>query len=211
MKNKVGADARTEVGLWPNSFGTNLTAFWMSACYNYSFSIYEIEWVNTRSNKHAHFTFEEYHYRVSNGSVSDIANQTWGLKSQVGISTVDFLGIKIREGMSGIFAISNCRRRLRESISSSTHILCIREKKICIKSPAFPNNDFLRSALINGRLSAPMTFYYEKVHGIDLLDRGNLLLRRRQMVKGCRGRFHLGDIFTTGLPQGDVARYYSSS
>ena len=75
----------------------------------------------------------------------------------------------------------------------------------------FRNNEFLMSALINEGLPDSTILYYEKAHDSDLLACGNLLLRRRQMAKGRRDRLSLEDIFTTGLPQGDVDRYCAPS
>ena len=70
-----------------------------------------------------------------------------------------------------------------------------------------PNNDFLRSVLINDGASGAMTSYYEGARESDLLAWGNLHLYRRRFLEELLGRFPLGDIFTTGLPQGDADRY----
>ena len=81
------------------------------------------------------------------------------------------------------------------------------------KRSFFPNNDFLRSYLIVGNLSYLMRAYYAKLAGRDILDRGNLLLvgRIKEQERQQRlGRLSLYDIFTTGLPEEDSIRYYSS-
>ena len=73
-----------------------------------------------------------------------------------------------------------------------------------------PNDDLLISALINAELPGSMTFYYGKVGGIDSIDWGNLLLRRRDLSAKRLDRMSLGGIFTIGLPLEDAGRYYSS-
>ena len=69
------------------------------------------------------------------------------------------------------------------------------------------------SELINEDLFSDLEVYYAKVGGYDSLDWGNMLLCNK-IKEGERqerlGKLSLGDIFTTGPPQEDSDRYYSS-
>ena len=93
------------------------------------------------------------------------------------------------------------------------HSLDVSEDVLYNKEPFFPNDDFLRVSLINEELSDRMASYYWEVGDIDSIAYGNLLLRKRQL-SGKRpkrlGRLSLGGIFTIGIPQGEVDRYFAS-
>ena len=77
-----------------------------------------------------------------------------------------------------------------------------------------PNNDFLRSILLNDGVSRYMTSYYEMIQDIGLLGRGGLpryrknrpaeRARKRLEELKRRGQLPTGDISTTGLPKGDA-------
>ena len=78
----------------------------------------------------------------------------------------------------------------------------------------YNSNDFLKSFLINEGASENVVSYYERVHDSDLLSWGNLLRFKKKLfgdkARGRPDQSSLGNIFTTGLPQEDAGRYYSS-
>ena len=77
--------------------------------------------------------------------------------------------------------------------------------------PSNNNNDSLRYVLIKEGMSGSMTSYYERARDSDLLAWGGIFFGGGKRLAGRRlGQLHLGDIFTTGLPQEDVGRYSSS-
>ena len=55
-----------------------------------------------------------------------------------------------------------------------------------------------------------MVSYYEMVHDSDLLTWRDLLLYRKRLSQRRLDQLSLDDIFTTGLPQEEAGRYYSS-
>ena len=88
-----------------------------------------------------------------------------------------------------------------------------------------PNNDFLRSLLINEGCSEITVSYYELARYNDLLARVDLLAHRKllfgiwtkrrihsgRLEKRRLGQLSVDNIFTSGLPQDYADRYYSSS
>ena len=71
--------------------------------------------------------------------------------------TVDCLAIKIREWPSGIPAVANYRRLCRKT-SSSTHILLMCLKAICIEKSRLSGDDLIKSELINEELRCEMSY-----------------------------------------------------
>ena len=91
-----------------------------------------------------------------------------------------------------------------------THASPAKAEDLYNKESFFDNDNFLRSALFNEELSGRMTFYHGQVDDIDSRAWGNLLLCRNRRLGELLGILPLDNIFTTGPPQLEVDRYYSS-
>ena len=68
----------------------------------------------------------------------------------------------------------------------------------------FANNDFPISALIGGCVSEVKTFYYDRVHDSDILDRRNLLPYRRRRLGVRLDRLSSGNIYLQLVFHGKV-------
>ena len=83
------------------------------------------------------------------------------------------------------------------------------EEDLYIGKSFLSPDDLVRSGLIIEELSDAMSFNYGKVIDSDTLAWGNLLLRTRRLGER-QDKFSLDRVFTTGLPQEEEVRYYSS-